>query len=101
MGLHLKLIWITLSYFAFLWLHQFLSSVATRSLWTLCRSIRQIKAPYVFDGNVELLCMQCRGIGPHLTERGNCHDFSRVAAGTWRIFSSYGGDETSKLVFVQ
>ena len=27
--------------------------------------------------------------------------FSRVAAGTWVIFSSYGGDETSKLLFVQ
>ena len=27
--------------------------------------------------------------------------FSRGAAGTWVIFSSYGGDETSKLLFVQ
>ena len=25
--------------------------------------------------------MQCRGIGPHLTERGNSHGFSRVVAG--------------------
>ena len=27
--------------------------------------------------------------------------FSRVAAGTWGIFSSYGGHDTSKLLFVQ
>ena len=33
--------------------------------------------------------------------RGKSHVFSRVAAGTWGIFSSYGGDDTSKLLFVQ
>ena len=41
--------------------------------------------------NTELLSMQCRGIGPHLAARGKSHEFSRVAAGTWSIFSSYGG----------
>ena len=35
--------------------------------------------------------MKCRGIGPHLAARGRSHEFSRVAAGTWCIFSSYGG----------
>ena len=34
-------------------------------------------------------------------ERGNSHVFSRVAAGTWVIFKSYGGDVLSKLDFVQ
>ena len=29
------------------------------------------------------------------------HVFSRVVAGTWGIFSSYGGDGPSKLMFVQ
>ena len=29
----------------------------------------------------QLLCMQCRGIGPHLVARGKYHGFSRVAAG--------------------
>ena len=43
-------------------------------------------------GKTQLLCMQCRGIGPHLVSRGKSHGFSRVAAGTWVIFSSYGGD---------
>ena len=52
-------------------------------------------------GNMELLCTQCRGIRPHLTSRGKSHCFSRVAAGTWGIFSSYGGDIHSKLLFVQ
>ena len=49
----------------------------------------------------QLLCMQCRVIGPHLLARGKSHEFSRVAAGTWCIFSSYGGDGHFKLGFVQ
>ena len=52
-------------------------------------------------GNMELLCPQCRGIGPHLSARGKSHGFSRVVAGTWAIFLSYGRDNPSKLVFVQ
>ena len=52
-------------------------------------------------GNVELLIMKCRGIGPHLAERAKSHEFSRVAVGTWCIFSSYGGDGHLKLGFVQ
>ena len=47
-------------------------------------------------GKTQLLCMQCRGIGPHLVARGTSHGFSRVAAGTWGIFSSYDGDAHSK-----
>ena len=48
-----------------------------------------------------MLCKQCRGIRTHLTARGKSYGFSRVAAGTWDIFSSYGRDGPSKLVFVQ
>ena len=51
--------------------------------------------------NTALLCTQCRGIGPHLAARGKSHGFSRVAAGTWGIFSSYDGDGPSTHVFVQ
>ena len=29
-------------------------------------SIKQIEAPYVFDWETQLLCMQCRGNWPHL-----------------------------------
>ena len=47
-------------------------------------------------GKLQLLCMQCRVIGPHLMARGKSHGFSRVAAGTWGIFSSYDGDAHSK-----
>ena len=54
-----------------------------------------------FLENTELLCKQCRGIGPHLPAREKSHGFSRVAAGTWGIFSSYSRDDPSKLVFVQ
>ena len=48
-------------------------------------------------GKTQLLWTQCSGIGPHLAGRGKSHGFSRVAAGTWGIFSSYSGDVHSKL----
>ena len=40
-------------------------------LGTLWSSIKQIKAPYMFDWEMQLLCMQCRGIGPHLAATGS------------------------------
>ena len=51
-------------------------------------------------GKTQLLCMQCRVSGPHLVARGKSHAFSRVAAGTWGILSSYDGDAHSKREFV-
>ena len=51
-------------------------------------------------GNTELLCTQCRESGPHLTVKEYSHVFSQDAAGTWGIFSSYDGDDPSKLLFV-
>ena len=98
-GLHLELISSTPCYFAFLRLHHFPSKLVTVFLGSLWRSIKQINAHYVF-GNTELICKQCWGIRPHFVEKGKSHGFSGVAAGTWVIFSSYGGDDTSKLVFV-
>ena len=50
-------------------------------------------------GKTSLLCMQCRGIGPHLVARGKSHGFSRVLAGTLCIFSSYEEDDHSKRDF--
>ena len=52
-------------------------------------------------GNREFLSPKCRGIGPYLAASGKSHGFSRVAAGTWGIFSTYGADAHSKLEFVQ
>ena len=51
-------------------------------------------------GKTLLLCMQCRGIGPHLVARGKSHGFSRVAAGTCGIFSRCEVDAHSKWEFV-
>ena len=45
--------------------------------------------------------MKCRGIGPHLSARGRFHVFSRVAAGTWGTFSSYGRGSHEQLLFFQ
>ena len=50
---------------------------------------------------MEFLCMECRGIWPHLVASGKSHGFCQVAAVTWSIFSSYSRDDPSKLVFVQ
>ena len=52
-------------------------------------------------GNMELPCTQCRVYWPHLPLRGMSHGISRVAAGTWGIFSNYSGDGHSKLHFLQ
>ena len=51
--------------------------------------------------STEFLSTKGMGIGPHLAARGKSHEFSRVVAGTWCIFSSYGGDGHLKLRFVQ
>ena len=47
-------------------------------------------------GKTQLLCMQCRGIVPHLMASVKSHGFSRVAAGTLDIFSRFDGDAYSK-----
>ena len=69
-------------------------------LGILFSSIREIEVPYVLIGNTELLSTKCRGVGPHLAVRGKSHEFSRIAEGTWCIFSSYGGDGHLKLGIV-
>ena len=51
-------------------------------------------------GKRQLLCIQCRGIGPHVVGRGKSHWFSLVEAGTWGIFSSCDGVAHSKLEFL-
>ena len=52
-------------------------------------------------GNTVLLSTKCRGLGPHLAARGKSHEFSGVAAGTWCIFLSFGGNGHLKLRLVQ
>ena len=52
-------------------------------------------------GNTELLCMQCHGIEIHLAARGKSYGFYRVAAVSWCIFSIYGRDGPSTLMFAQ
>ena len=51
-----------------------------------------------WDNAIALHAMQ--GIGPHLVARWKSHGFSRVAEGTWGIFSSYDADAYSKREFV-
>ena len=70
-------------------------------LGILFSSLREIEVPYVFDSNMEILSMKCRGIGPHLAARAKSHEISNVAEGNWCIFSSYSVDGHLKLGFVQ
>ena len=48
-------------------------------------------------GNMDLLCMQSCRIWPHLAARAKSHGFSRGAAGTWHMISSYSGDVCSAM----
>ena len=64
-------------------------------------SIRENEVPYVFDWEHRTPHKKGRAIGPHLAASGKSHGFSRVAADTWSIFSSYGGDGHLNLGFVQ
>ena len=59
----------------------------------------EIEVPYDFDWEHGTPQHAMQGIGPPLAARGKSHEFSRVAAGTWCIFSSYGGDGHLKLGF--
>ena len=45
----------------------------------------------MFDWENAIALHAVQGIGPHLMARGKSHGFSRVAPGTWGIFSSYDG----------
>ena len=55
----------------------------------------------MFDWEHRIDMHEMMGIDPLLQPFGMSHGISRVAAGTWGIFSSYSGDGHSKLVFVQ
>ena len=70
-------------------------------LGTLWSSIQQIEAPYVFDWENAIVLDTVQGNRASGLRKGKSHGFSRVAAGTWGIFSSYRGDVHSKLEFVQ
>ena len=89
--LNLELIWATPSYFIFLQCHQCSSGLLRDFSGTLFSSIKQIKAPYLFDWEQGIAMHAMQGNGPHLSASGKSHGFSRVAVGTWGIFSSYGG----------
>ena len=67
----------------------------------LFSSIREIEVPYVFDWEHGTPQHEMQGNRASSCGEGKSHEFSRVAAGTWCIFSSYGGDGHLKLGFVQ
>ena len=81
-GRHFKLIWATPRYFTFLWLHQCPSRLV-RDFWgTLCSSVKQIKAPNLFDWE--------QGIALHAMQ-GNWASCLSEGEDSW-FFSSCGGN---------
>ena len=68
-------------------------------MWKLWSSIKKLKAPFLFELEHEifLYAMPLES----LAGRGKSHGFSRVASGTWDIFSRDGGDGPSKVGCVQ
>ena len=62
-------------------------------LWQCCWGLSGVQSSKLrlltcLTGKMQLLWIQCRGIRPHLAAKGKSHWFTRVAAGTWGIFSS-------------
>ena len=55
----------------------------------------------MFDCENAIALHAMQGFGHHLVARGKSHVFSRVAAGTWVIFSSYERNAHSKPEFAQ
>ena len=73
----------------------------TLFLGTLWSSIKQIKAPYLFDWEHGIALHAVQGIWASCHGESEISWYSRVAARKWGIFSSYGGDDPSKLMLVQ
>ena len=69
-------------------------------LGTLWNSIKQTEAPYMFDWENEIALVTMQGNRASSRRERKVSWVSRVAAGTWSIFSSYGGDGPLKLGFV-
>ena len=60
-----------------------------------------MEVPYVFDWEHGTPQHEMQGNRDSSCGERKSHEFSRGAAGTWCIFSSYGGDGHLKLRFVQ
>ena len=59
---------------------------------TICTSVKQIKAPYLFDWEQGIALHAVQGNQASSLASGKSDGFSRVAAGSWGMFSSYGGE---------
>ena len=81
-GLNLEFIWATPRHFIFLQLHQCSSRLLRDFSGTLCSSIKQTKAPYMFDWE--------QGIALHAMQGNRASSLSEQQV-SW-IFSSCGGN---------
>ena len=93
------------SQFDFGYTEQFCIPVVTSVFFSSCdsvvgdslSSIKQIEAPYVFDWENVIALDTMQGNRASSRREGKVSWVSRVAAGTWGIFSSYSADVHLKL----
>ena len=70
-------------------------------LGTLQSSIKEIKAPYLLDGEHGIALHAMQGKRASSRGEGDVSCFFSSCSGNQAIFSSYGGDDPPKLVLVQ
>ena len=99
-GAHLEFIWYTRCYFTLLRGPQGPSRLVTVFLGTLWSSIKQVKDPCVFDGEQRIALYAMQGNRASSRGEGEVSWFFSSWSGNQGIYSSYGRDGPSKLVFV-
>ena len=100
-GIHIVLIWSTLSYFPFLRCHQCPSRLLTVFLGTLWSSVKQIKAPYVFDGEHGIALHVIQGNRASSPSKGEVSEFFSSCGGILAYILELRRYRYSKLMFVQ
>ena len=68
---------------------------------TLWSSVKHIKDPYMFDWEQFIALHAMQGNRASSLGEAEVSWFFSSCGGNWGIFSTYGGDGHSKLVFVQ
>ena len=91
-GLTLELIWATPRYFIFLQLHQCSSRLLRDFSGTLCSSVKQIKAPYLFDWQQGIALQAMQGNwASSLSERQVSWFFSSCGGNLGCVFELWRG----------
>ena len=100
-GSHLELIWGTRCTFLFPRSFQGPSRLLTVFLRTLWNSIKEIKVPFLFDGEHRVALHALQGNRASSRDKGEVKWFFYFCGGNDGYIHEYGRDVLSKLLFVQ